>query len=137
MMCDTNWCTFCDSAISPYSDSLYCSHECLKQDALLHHPMLGYDFSDLGGFPHVNIKSAQPTEEPSYVVSNPNHPHHLAMTSSASSSPIFSACSSFSSSSSSCSQMMFSYPFDQITPSYYLCDKTQKSMHHANVAVSS
>ncbi|KAG0735735.1 hypothetical protein G6F57_004427 [Rhizopus arrhizus] len=53
MMCDTNWCTFCDNAISPYSDSLYCSEECLRQDALLHHPMLGYDYADLRGFPHV------------------------------------------------------------------------------------
>ncbi|KAI8641739.1 hypothetical protein BD408DRAFT_417585 [Parasitella parasitica] len=52
MICDTNWCTFCDNAISPYSDSLYCSEECLRQDALMHHPMLGYDYADLEGFPH-------------------------------------------------------------------------------------
>ncbi|KAF7730153.1 hypothetical protein EC973_002761 [Apophysomyces ossiformis] len=51
MMCDTNWCTYCDNAISPYSDSLYCSEECLKQDALSHHPILGYDFADLQNFP--------------------------------------------------------------------------------------
>jgi hypothetical protein len=52
MMCDTNWCTFCDNAISPYSDSLYCSEDCLRQDALMHHPMLGYDYAELQGFPH-------------------------------------------------------------------------------------
>ncbi|KAI8881698.1 hypothetical protein K501DRAFT_222502 [Backusella circina FSU 941] len=52
MMCDTNWCTFCDNAINPYSDSLYCSEECLRQDALSHHPMLGYDYADLKNFPH-------------------------------------------------------------------------------------
>ncbi|KAI8075882.1 uncharacterized protein B0P05DRAFT_146810 [Gilbertella persicaria] len=52
MMCDTNWCTFCDNAISPYSNSLYCSEECLRQDALMHHPMLGYDYAELKGFPH-------------------------------------------------------------------------------------
>ncbi|KAI8382247.1 hypothetical protein BD560DRAFT_386073 [Blakeslea trispora] len=52
MMCDTNWCTFCDNAISPYSNSLYCSEDCLRQDALMHHPMLGYDYAELKGFPH-------------------------------------------------------------------------------------
>ncbi|GAN02510.1 hypothetical protein MAM1_0023d01954 [Mucor ambiguus] len=68
MMCDTNWCTFCDNAISPYSDSLYCSEDCLRQDALMHHPMLGYDYAELEGFPHstqmpslVRRKSSIPT----------------------------------------------------------------------------
>ncbi|KAG2207460.1 hypothetical protein INT46_007227 [Mucor plumbeus] len=68
MMCDTNWCTFCDNAISPFSDSLYCSEDCLRQDALMHHPMLGYDYADLEGFPHntkmpslVRRKSSIPT----------------------------------------------------------------------------
>ncbi|KAI9275999.1 hypothetical protein BY458DRAFT_539357 [Sporodiniella umbellata] len=60
MMCDTNWCTFCDNAISHYSDSLYCSEECLKQDALRHHPLLGYDYAELDGFPHsTNDKNAK------------------------------------------------------------------------------
>ncbi|OAD69865.1 hypothetical protein PHYBLDRAFT_171887 [Phycomyces blakesleeanus NRRL 1555(-)] len=54
MICDTNWCTYCDSAVSPFSDSLYCSEECLKKDALAHHPMLGYDFIDLRSFPRNN-----------------------------------------------------------------------------------
>ncbi|KAI9245547.1 hypothetical protein BDA99DRAFT_528015 [Phascolomyces articulosus] len=35
MMCDTNWCTFCDVAI-PHSDALYCSEDCLKKDTLYH-----------------------------------------------------------------------------------------------------
>lgn len=60
-MCDTNWCTFCDSAISPYSNSLYCSEDCLRQDALTHHPMLGYDFQELKSFPK------QQERMPSYV----------------------------------------------------------------------
>ncbi|KAI8991133.1 hypothetical protein BDF20DRAFT_809283, partial [Mycotypha africana] len=51
-MCDTNWCTYCDNAIHPYSNSLYCSEYCLRQDALTRHPMLGYDYADLEGFPH-------------------------------------------------------------------------------------
>ncbi|CAO3679415.1 unnamed protein product [Rhizopus stolonifer] len=65
MMCDTNWCTFCDSAISPHSDSLYCSERCLRQDALLHHPLLGYDFSELQGFPHVKNTTT--------ITTTPNH----------------------------------------------------------------
>ncbi|KAI9487913.1 hypothetical protein BDB00DRAFT_851023 [Zychaea mexicana] len=36
MMCDTNWCTFCDVAINPLSNSLYCSQECLKKDTIYH-----------------------------------------------------------------------------------------------------
>ncbi|KAI8137892.1 hypothetical protein BJV82DRAFT_633679 [Fennellomyces sp. T-0311] len=36
MMCDTNWCTYCDVAISPHSNSLYCSKECLKKDTIYH-----------------------------------------------------------------------------------------------------
>lgn len=61
MMCDTNWCTFCDNAISPYSDSLYCSEDCLRQDALMHHPMLGYDYAELKGFPHHQHKEEMPS----------------------------------------------------------------------------
>ncbi|KAL9537363.1 hypothetical protein MBANPS3_011842 [Mucor bainieri] len=66
MMCDTNWCTFCDNAISPYSDSLYCSEDCLRQDALMHHPMLGYDYAELEGFPHsTQMPSLIPSLSPS------------------------------------------------------------------------
>ncbi|KAI8881038.1 hypothetical protein K501DRAFT_253903 [Backusella circina FSU 941] len=50
-MSDLNWCTYCDSAISPFSDSLYCSEECLRSDALNHHPLLGYDYAELKDFP--------------------------------------------------------------------------------------
>ncbi|KAI8071013.1 hypothetical protein BC940DRAFT_295010 [Gongronella butleri] len=50
-MSDLQWCTSCDKAISPYSDSLYCSEECLRQDAISHHPMLGYEFPELQDFP--------------------------------------------------------------------------------------
>ncbi|KAL1929776.1 hypothetical protein VTP01DRAFT_1914 [Rhizomucor pusillus] len=35
-MCDTNWCTFCDNAISAYSNSLYCSEDCMQRDAEKH-----------------------------------------------------------------------------------------------------
>lgn len=68
MMCDTNWCTFCDNAISAYSDSLYCSEDCLRQDALMHHPMLGYDYAELKGFPH----HTQPKEQTSPIQRKPS-----------------------------------------------------------------
>ncbi|CAO0794120.1 unnamed protein product [Mucor circinelloides] len=38
-MCDTNWCTFCDCAVSPFSNSIYCSEDCFRRDALLHDPL--------------------------------------------------------------------------------------------------
>lgn len=38
-MCDTNWCTFCDCAVSPFSNSIYCSEDCFRKDALLHDPL--------------------------------------------------------------------------------------------------
>ncbi|KAI7907469.1 uncharacterized protein BX663DRAFT_491022 [Cokeromyces recurvatus] len=57
-MSDLNWCTYCDKAISVHSNSLYCSEECLRADALNHHPLLGYDYAELKGFPH---SSTSPT----------------------------------------------------------------------------
>ncbi|KAI8985940.1 hypothetical protein BDB01DRAFT_786933 [Pilobolus umbonatus] len=50
-MSDLNWCTYCDNAISHFSNSLYCSEECLRSDALNHHPLLGYDYAELKDFP--------------------------------------------------------------------------------------
>ncbi|SAL98120.1 hypothetical protein [Absidia glauca] len=50
-MSDLQWCTTCDKAIQAYSNSLYCSEECLRQDAINHHPMLGYDFAEFKDFP--------------------------------------------------------------------------------------
>ncbi|KAI7855896.1 hypothetical protein BDC45DRAFT_567855 [Circinella umbellata] len=52
---DTNWCAYCDKAVSTFSDSLYCSDDCLKSDALAHSPMLGYDFSEYRGFLSTNV----------------------------------------------------------------------------------
>lgn len=102
MMCDTNWCTFCDNAISPYSDSLYCSEDCLRQDALMHHPMLGYDYADLEGFPHntkmpslVRRKSSIPTLS---VSSNNNNSDFIQLQKIPSLSPsLSSSISSYSS----------------------------------------
>ncbi|KAI9485211.1 MAG: hypothetical protein EXX96DRAFT_513635 [Benjaminiella poitrasii] len=50
-MTDLNWCTFCDNAISPYSESLYCSEQCLRSDALRNHPLLGYTYPEFIDFP--------------------------------------------------------------------------------------
>ncbi|KAG2177023.1 hypothetical protein INT43_007677 [Umbelopsis isabellina] len=46
-MCDLNWCPVCDNAISPHSNSLYCSQKCLQKDALQNHPYFGYQYPDL------------------------------------------------------------------------------------------
>ncbi|KAI9313080.1 hypothetical protein BX666DRAFT_1839652, partial [Dichotomocladium elegans] len=50
-MSDLNWCTSCDKAISHYSESLYCSDDCLRADALRNHPLLGYDWHEFVNFP--------------------------------------------------------------------------------------
>ncbi|KAI9016431.1 hypothetical protein CLU79DRAFT_763851 [Phycomyces nitens] len=50
-MSDLNWCTFCDHAISQYSQSLYCSEKCLRDDALRNHPLLGYTYREFVDFP--------------------------------------------------------------------------------------
>ncbi|CAO3599298.1 unnamed protein product [Absidia cylindrospora] len=51
---DDHWCTNCDKAINAFSNSLYCSEECLRADALNHHPLLGYDYAELKNFPHLH-----------------------------------------------------------------------------------
>lgn len=115
MMCDTNWCTFCDNAISPYSDSLYCSEDCLRQDALMHHPMLGYDYADLKGFPHHYHQHQQNKEEtmmPSLVrrkSSIPTMLNNLSSSSSAASNEYFSQLQKIPSLSPSLSSSVSSY----------------------------
>ncbi|KAI8073517.1 uncharacterized protein B0P05DRAFT_163702 [Gilbertella persicaria] len=58
-MADLNWCTFCDNAISHFSESLYCSEQCLRSDALRNHPLLGYTYPEFTDFPrpHKTIPS--------------------------------------------------------------------------------
>ncbi|KAI8989371.1 hypothetical protein BDB01DRAFT_781543 [Pilobolus umbonatus] len=75
-MSDLNWCTFCDNAISRYSDSLYCSESCLKSDALRNHPLLGYNYSEFINFPrpyHRN-QAICPIEATFNIPSQPNTP---------------------------------------------------------------
>ncbi|RUS26427.1 hypothetical protein BC938DRAFT_470784 [Jimgerdemannia flammicorona] len=59
-MADTNWCTFCDKSISPFSNSLYCSDECMNCDTT-HHPILGYSYEALQDFPRSTSSSAPST----------------------------------------------------------------------------
>ncbi|KAI8359922.1 hypothetical protein EDC96DRAFT_422354, partial [Choanephora cucurbitarum] len=56
-MADLNWCTFCDDAISPFSESLYCSEQCLRSDALRNHPLLGYTYPEFTDFPRASNRS--------------------------------------------------------------------------------
>ncbi|KAI8882187.1 hypothetical protein K501DRAFT_251887 [Backusella circina FSU 941] len=60
-MSDTNWCTFCDKAVSPFSESLYCSEKCLRLDALRNHPLLGYKYPEFTDFPHPKPSTTVPT----------------------------------------------------------------------------
>ncbi|KAI8096545.1 uncharacterized protein BX664DRAFT_324236 [Halteromyces radiatus] len=50
-MSDLSWCTHCDNAISQFSESLYCSEQCLRADALRNHPLLGYTYPEFVDFP--------------------------------------------------------------------------------------
>jgi hypothetical protein len=110
-MCDTNWCTFCDNAISPYSDSLYCSEDCLRQDALMHHPMLGYDYAELKGFPHYQQQQQkEETMMPSLVrTRKPSIPTLLNNLSSTSSQEDFTQSQKIPSLSPSLSSSISSY----------------------------
>ncbi|CAO3633109.1 unnamed protein product [Cunninghamella blakesleeana] len=69
---DDHWCTFCEKAISAYSNSLYCSEECLRSDALNHHPLLGYDYAELKDFPRSSPSFTNTTyiSSPTYSTSS-------------------------------------------------------------------
>ncbi|KAI7872291.1 hypothetical protein BDF14DRAFT_1751697 [Spinellus fusiger] len=48
-MCDLNWCPVCEKTI-PLDSSLYCSSNCLKQDAFSHSPLVEFHSSSLHDF---------------------------------------------------------------------------------------
>ncbi|CAO3700595.1 unnamed protein product [Rhizopus stolonifer] len=80
-MADLNWCTFCDKAVSPFSESLYCSEQCLRADALRNHPLLGYTYPEFTDFP-------RPKPAPRQI------PYAYSIYSSPSNSPALTASSS-------------------------------------------
>ncbi|SAM07423.1 hypothetical protein [Absidia glauca] len=84
-MSDLSWCPSCDNAISPSSDSLYCSEECLRADALRRHPLLGYTYPELTDFPRPLPKRPSFHSLHSSCSSNDDSP--TAATTSSSSSP--------------------------------------------------
>ncbi|KAI8138158.1 hypothetical protein BJV82DRAFT_631972 [Fennellomyces sp. T-0311] len=96
---DTHWCSYCDNAVSPYSDSLYCSDECLRQDALQHHPMLGYNFSEYRGFLTTNAVERRTSwdDDSSNSSSQYSQQHHHHIAPSLSSSVSSNASSTYKS----------------------------------------
>ncbi|KAJ8660752.1 hypothetical protein O0I10_003395 [Lichtheimia ornata] len=94
-----NSCTFCDKALGAFNDSLYCSEECLRNDALNHHPLLGYDYAEFKNFPR--------NATTSFV---------LPRLSSSSSSSFSSTTSSHSSPMTPPSDMVINPLFDKISP---------------------
>ncbi|KAG2235491.1 hypothetical protein BDF21DRAFT_377022 [Thamnidium elegans] len=92
-MADLNWCTSCDNAVSPFSESLYCSEQCLRADALRNHPLLGYTYPEFTDFPRPKPRLQQ----------QHHHQHHSSSYSnysSVSNSPALTATSSHSDASS-------------------------------------
>ncbi|KAL7310824.1 hypothetical protein PS15m_010268 [Mucor circinelloides] len=98
-MADLNWCTFCDNAVSPFSESLYCSEQCLRADALRNHPLLGYTYPEFTDFPRPNNNHNHhdPTHHNNNTKSSPSS---YSNCSSASVSPALTATSSHTSGSS-------------------------------------
>ncbi|SAM02561.1 hypothetical protein [Absidia glauca] len=85
---DDHWCTNCDKAINTFSNSLYCSEECLRADALNHHPLLGYDYAELKDFPRstpspssLSLSSPSPSPHPCFGLPSPQaSPKYLPYT---------------------------------------------------------
>ncbi|ORX57399.1 hypothetical protein DM01DRAFT_1334024 [Hesseltinella vesiculosa] len=67
-MSDLAWCTHCDKAISQFlQESLYCSEQCLRNDALKNHPLLGYTYPEFVDFPRPHGKHTPTTTLPASV----------------------------------------------------------------------
>ncbi|KAI8373009.1 uncharacterized protein BYT42DRAFT_55142 [Radiomyces spectabilis] len=71
-MSNLNWCTACDNAISPYSESLYCSEQCLRVDALRNHPLLGYTYPEFVNFPRPYPKQSSSSSTASTTAEQPS-----------------------------------------------------------------
>ncbi|KAI9496051.1 hypothetical protein BDB00DRAFT_811518 [Zychaea mexicana] len=125
-MADLNWCTYCDNAISAFSDSLYCSEQCLRADALRNHPLLGYNYEEFVDFPRP------------YPSSN-KRPSCISSTSSPSLSPTLTATTA---STSSCASSLRSATTTELPQppkldlSRTMHDPNQKNLnpHHHHLA---
>ncbi|CAO3642607.1 unnamed protein product [Mucor fragilis] len=103
-MCDTNWCTFCDCAVSPFSNSIYCSKDCFKRDALLHDPLHNY----------IEQQKQQQQEQQRYLsnkISNNSYIHDNEM-------PEYTQQTRRESSSSMCSEDLAAMHMDMIPCSH-------------------
>ncbi|KAI9251362.1 hypothetical protein BDA99DRAFT_541353 [Phascolomyces articulosus] len=104
-MADLNWCTFCDNAISAYSDSLYCGEQCLRADALNRNPLLGYNYQEFVDFPRPYPSSQQQ-----------HHQKRPSCTSSASSPSLSPTLTATTMSTSSCASSLRSSTVELPTP---------------------
>ncbi|KAG2225662.1 hypothetical protein INT45_012134 [Circinella minor] len=93
-MADLNWCTYCDNAISAFSESLYCSELCLKKDALARNPLLGYNYQEFVDFPRP------------YPTSHQQHQQKRPSCTSSSSSPSLSPTLTATTMSTSCASSL-------------------------------
>ncbi|KAI7872292.1 hypothetical protein BDF14DRAFT_1751702 [Spinellus fusiger] len=41
-MSDLNWCIYCDNAIRPFSNLLYCGERCMEADSISSQPSMNY-----------------------------------------------------------------------------------------------
>ncbi|KAI9497748.1 hypothetical protein BDB00DRAFT_803886 [Zychaea mexicana] len=82
-MSDLNWCTCCDTAINHYSDSLYCSEDCLRGDALKNHPLLGYEWNDFVDFPRPYYQRNPAFSAPNAYHAQPEQQHDKAINTTA------------------------------------------------------
>ncbi|GAA5816785.1 hypothetical protein MFLAVUS_010318 [Mucor flavus] len=99
-MADLNWCTSCDNAVSPFSESLYCSEQCLRADALRNHPLLGYTYPEFTDFPRPKPRLQQQHNQQHHHQQQHHSSSSYSNYSSVSNSPALTATSSHSDASS-------------------------------------
>lgn len=75
MICDTNWCTFCDRAVNPHLNAIYCSEECFQKDAKSHLPIYAT-------YPFNNQPTIRRSESSSSICSDDLVAIHLDLTNS-------------------------------------------------------
>ncbi|CDS08587.1 hypothetical protein LRAMOSA09948 [Lichtheimia ramosa] len=140
-MSDLSWCPVCDKAINAFSDSLYCSEQCLRADALRNHPLLGYNYEEFVDFPRpscaskrnntLSMSSSISSSSSSLSSTNNNsNCNNTSMSSSPCVSPTLTAASSSSSTATSiASSWRSSNNIEQhfTPPKFDLCDATSRN----------